>query len=96
MSDNLTIVTHPLVQHKLTLMREKDTSTAVFRQLLREISHLLAYEVTRELAMTTKTIGSNKRPFSNDSSRPLRGGGAFLPNTGRGLSFATALINSPG
>ena len=56
MSETLTIVTHPLVQHKLTLMREKDTSTAVFRQLLREISHLLAYEVTRELSMTTKTI----------------------------------------
>ncbi len=56
MSDTLTIVTHPLVQHKLTLMREKDTSTAVFRQLLREISHLLAYEVTRELPMTSKEI----------------------------------------
>ena len=47
MSENLTIVSHPLVQHKLTLMREKQTSTAVFRQLLREISQLLAYEVTR-------------------------------------------------
>jgi uracil phosphoribosyltransferase len=45
-----------LVQHKLTLMREKQTSTAVFRQLLREISQLLAYEVTRGLPMTTKVI----------------------------------------
>jgi uracil phosphoribosyltransferase len=53
---HLTHVTHPLVQHKLTLMRDKDTSTAVFRQLLREISQLLAYEVTRELPMTTKSI----------------------------------------
>lgn len=53
---NLTVVTHPLVQHKLTLMREKDTSTASFRQLLREISLLLAYEITRELPMTTKRI----------------------------------------
>jgi uracil phosphoribosyltransferase len=52
----LTVVAHPLVQHKLTLMREKDTSTASFRQLLREISLLLAYEVTRELPMTTKRI----------------------------------------
>ena len=49
-------VNHPLVQHKLTLMREKTTSTAVFRQLLREISHLLAYEVTRDLPLTTKSI----------------------------------------
>lgn len=56
MSDHLTIVSHPLVQHKLTLMREKQTSTAVFRQLLREISQLLAYEITRGLPMTTKSI----------------------------------------
>ncbi|MCZ7677052.1 MAG: uracil phosphoribosyltransferase [Roseovarius sp.] len=56
MKDHLTIVRHPLVQHKLTLMRQKDTSTAVFRQLLREISQLLAYEVTRELPMTTRAI----------------------------------------
>lgn len=53
---HLTVVKHPLVQHKLTLMREKETSTAVFRQLLREISQLLAYEVTGELPMTTKRI----------------------------------------
>jgi uracil phosphoribosyltransferase len=56
MTDHLTVVNHPLVQHKLTLMREKETSTAVFRQLLREISQLLAYEVTRNLPMTTKHI----------------------------------------
>lgn len=56
MLGHLTCVSHPLVQHKLTLMREKDTSTASFRQLLREISLLLAYEVTRELPMTTKRI----------------------------------------
>jgi len=56
MYDHLTVVKHPLVQHKLSLMREKQTSTAVFRQLLREISQLLAYEVTRELPMMTKRI----------------------------------------
>lgn len=56
MTQHLTVVDHPLVQHKLTLMREKDTSTKSFRQLLHEISHLLAYEVTRNLPMTTKTI----------------------------------------
>ena len=56
MLDNLTIVSHPLVQHKLTLMREKATSTASFRKLLREISLLLAYEVTRNLPMTTRQI----------------------------------------
>ncbi len=56
MLDHLTVVTHPLVQHKLTIMRNKDTSTAGFRRLLREISLLLAYEVTRELDMTTTMI----------------------------------------
>ena len=47
---------HPLVLHKLTLMRDKHTPSAVFRQLLREISLLLAYEVSRDLPMTTQTI----------------------------------------
>ncbi|UWR04157.1 uracil phosphoribosyltransferase [Ruegeria conchae] len=56
MSDHLTVVDHPLVQHKLTLMRDKGTSTAVFRQLLREITLLLAYEVTREMPLTTRHI----------------------------------------
>ncbi|PLX37981.1 MAG: uracil phosphoribosyltransferase [Hyphomicrobiales bacterium] len=48
MSD-VTVVDHPLVQHKLTLMRDKSTSTAGFRRLLREISLLLCYEITRPL-----------------------------------------------
>lgn len=63
MLDHLTVVSHPLVQHKLTLMREKDTSTASFRQLLREISLLLAYEVTRGLPMTTKRIETPLEPM---------------------------------
>ena len=56
MTNHLTVVDHPLVQHKLSLMREKDTSTKSFRQLLREISHLLAYEVTRDLPLTSERI----------------------------------------
>ena len=56
MLDHLTVVTHPLVQHKLTIMRKKETSTGGFRRLLREISLLLAYEVTRGLDMTTTRI----------------------------------------
>ena len=47
----VTIVDHPLVQHKLTLMRKKDTSTKSFRQLLKEIGALLCYEVTRDLPL---------------------------------------------
>lgn len=56
MDQYLTIVDHPLVQHKLTLMRDKSTSTASFRQLLREISQFLAYEATRNLALTRVEI----------------------------------------
>lgn len=58
---HLTVVDHPLVQHKLTIMRDQGTPTAVFRQLLREISQLLAYEVTRGLPMTTKLIDTPMR-----------------------------------
>ncbi len=58
MAHDVNLVDHPLVQHKLTLMREEDTSSAVFRQCLREISTLLAYEVLRDLPMTTKKINT--------------------------------------
>jgi len=54
--EGVTVVDHPLVQHKLTLMRDKTTSTASFRQLLREIALLLTYEVTRDLKLTTMRI----------------------------------------
>ena len=63
MAEHLTVVNHPLVQHKLTIMRDKETSTAGFRRLLREISLLLAYEVTRELEMTTTTIDTPLQPM---------------------------------
>src|SRR5258708_13498427 len=52
----LTVVAHPLVQHKLSLMRDRNTSTAEFRRLLREISLLLAYEATRELRLEATEI----------------------------------------
>lgn len=54
--DGVTVINHPLVQHKLSFMRRKETSTAGFRRLLREISTLLCYEVTRDLELTMETI----------------------------------------
>ncbi|WP_018633532.1 uracil phosphoribosyltransferase [Neomegalonema perideroedes] len=45
------IIDHPLIQHKLTIMRDRATSTASFRRLLQEISHLLCYELTRDLEL---------------------------------------------
>ena len=63
MSQHLTIVDHPLVQHKLSLMRDQDTPTSEFRRLLREISQLLAYEATRNLDMTTQRIVTPMGPM---------------------------------
>ena len=72
---NLYVVDHPMVQHKLTLMRDKNTSTSSFRALLNEISTLMAYEVTADLAtqeveietplekMTSKMIDGKKLVF---------------------------------
>ena len=56
MSKSVTVVDHPLVQHKLTLMRENETPSSVFRQLLREITLLLAYEITREMPLSQRSI----------------------------------------
>jgi len=56
MSNNVTVIDHPLVQHKLSLLRQKDRSTSGFRTLLAEISMLLVYEVTRDLKLTYTTI----------------------------------------
>jgi uracil phosphoribosyltransferase len=56
MAGTVHVIDHPLVQHKLSLMRSKDTSTSTFRNLLREISMLLAYEVCRDLPTTLVAI----------------------------------------
>ncbi len=56
MASNYTVVDHPLVKHKLTLMRKQDTSTASFRALLAEISLLLAYEATRDMKLRAEEI----------------------------------------
>lgn len=70
MFENLTVVDHPLIQHKLTLMRQHDTPSALFRQLLREISTLLAYELLRDLELTDKTIST---PLESMEAPVLKG-----------------------
>ena len=54
--DMVTVIDHPLILHKLTLMRRRETSTGEFRRLLREISMLLGYEVTRDLPLAAEDI----------------------------------------
>jgi uracil phosphoribosyltransferase len=61
--EGVTVITHPLVQHKLTLMRDKETSTRGFRQLLREIATLMCYELTRDLPLSTKRIETPIQPM---------------------------------
>ena len=63
MQQHLTVVNHPLVQHKLSHMRDKNTPSNLFRQLLRETGQLLAYEVTQSLEMTTKRIETPMQPM---------------------------------
>ncbi len=53
---NLFVLDHPLIQHKLSRMRDRTTSTRTFRDLLREVTLLMGYEITRDLPMTTETI----------------------------------------
>ena len=58
MQNNTVVIDHPLVQHKLSLMRKKDTSTQSFRRLIREVGTLLAYEVTKDLPVFYKEIAT--------------------------------------
>ncbi len=69
-ASRVTVVEHPLVQHKLTLMRRKETSTASFRALLSEISLLLAYEATRDMKLREEPI---ETPIAHTTGHLLDG-----------------------
>ena len=70
MSRDVHVIDHPLVQHKLTLMRRKDTSTKSFRELVHELSALLAYELTRDMPMQDIEI---ETPLEKMTSRVIDG-----------------------
>jgi uracil phosphoribosyltransferase len=89
--NNVTIVDHPLVQHKLTLMRDKTTSTKGFRQLLREISTLLCYEVTRDLPLDPVDIETPLMPMR---SRMLAGKKlVFAPILRAGMGLLEGMLD---
>lgn len=67
---NVFVIKHPLVQHKLTIMRKKETSTSKFRRLAGEIAMLLAYEVTRDMPMTLADI---ETPIAKMKAPVLKG-----------------------
>ena len=64
MTPQVTVIDHPFVQHKLTLMRQFDTSTTKFRQLMKEVGMLLAYEVTRDLPLKYEPIKTPIAPMN--------------------------------
>lgn len=66
----VTVIDHPMVQHKLTLMRDKETSVPEFRRLLREIAHLMCYEVTRDLPTELIPI---ETPMAHMESPTIKG-----------------------
>ena len=88
---NVTKVAHPLVEHKLTLMRDKTTSTKSFRQLLREIATLLCYEVTRDLSLDTVQIETPLMPMQ---ARMLAGKKlVFAPILRAGMGFIEGMLD---
>jgi len=89
--DGVTIIDHPLVQHKLTLLRDKQRSTKVFRELFNEIGTLLCYEVTRDLPLQEIDI---ETPLATMKSRVLEGKKLVLAPVGRaGMGFLEGMLN---
>jgi uracil phosphoribosyltransferase len=89
--ENVTTVGHPLVQHKLTHMRDKTTSTNGFRQLLREIATLLCYEVTRDLSLATIQI---ETPMMATQAQVLAGKKlVFAPILRAGMGFLEGMLD---
>ena len=89
--NNVITVDHPLVQHKLTLMREKSTSTKGFRQLMREISTLLCYEVTRDLYLDPVDIETPMMPMQ---ARQLSGKKlVFAPILRAGMGLIEGMLD---
>lgn len=89
--DGLTVVDHPLVQHKLTIMRNKETSTKSFRTLLHEISHLLCYEATRDLELTTREI---ETPIQTMQAPTLAGKKlVFVPILRAGMGLLEGMLD---
>jgi uracil phosphoribosyltransferase len=88
---NVHVVDHPLVQHKLTLMRDKTVSTKGFRQLLGEIGMLLCYEVTRDLPLELVEV---ETPLAK-TMKPMIAGKklVFAPILRAGVGFLDGMLN---
>jgi uracil phosphoribosyltransferase len=89
--EGVTIVDHPLVQHKLTLIRDKSISTKSFRELLKEIGMLLCYEVTRDLPLTDVVV---ETPLATVHSAKIAGKKlVFVPVLRAGVTFVDGMMD---
>ena len=89
--DGVTVVEHPLVQHKLTLIRDKARSTKSFRELLKEIGMLLCYEVTRDLPLAEVEI---ETPLTRTKARRIAGKKlVFAPVLRAGMTFVEGMLD---
>jgi uracil phosphoribosyltransferase len=89
--EGVTVVNHPLVQHKLTLIRDKSISTRAFRQLLKEIGMLLCYEVTRDLPLAEVEI---ETPMAKMKSLRIAGKKLVVaPVLRAGVTFAEGMLD---
>jgi uracil phosphoribosyltransferase len=89
--DGVTIVSHPLVQHKLTLLRKRDASTKSFRELIKEIGMLLCYEITRDLPLADIDI---ETPLAHMKSPKIAGKKlVFAPVLRAGMTFAEGMLD---
>ncbi|HEX8442194.1 MAG TPA: uracil phosphoribosyltransferase [Allosphingosinicella sp.] len=89
--DGLTIVQHPLVQHKLTILRDRNSSTQLFRSVVREIATLLCYEVTRDLPTAPVTI---ETPIAVAEAPAIKGKKlVFAPILRAGLQMAEGMLD---
>ncbi len=91
MNEKVNLIVHPLIQHKLTLLRDKDTSPKDFRHLVNEVSMLMAYEVTRRLPLEDKVV---ETPICKTTGKALSGlDVAIVPIMRAGMGMVEGMLN---
>ena len=91
MNDNVLVMDHPLIQHKLSILRNKNTGSKQFRELVSEIAMLMCYESTRDLPLTDCTI---ETPMAKMKAKKLKGRKlAFVPILRAGLGMVDGVLS---
>ncbi|MEG1886990.1 MAG: uracil phosphoribosyltransferase [Oscillospiraceae bacterium] len=91
MKDNVCVLNHPLIQHKLSILRDKETGTKMFRELVSEIAMLMCYEATRDLPLTEIEV---ETPIATARTKVISGRKlAFVPILRAGLGMVDGVLN---